>query len=458
MRIRRALTGLAAALAVGAAGAAAPLAGAATFVEKGPQTPENNDKLPVVETTRNSPHLKANILNPHPVCNSAEDFRTVVYEVRDNFAPVGTISTTNKSNKPVELTQELSKSQSIGISVKGDRTQETSVNLGGDVSGDNSTGSVGIASSIAHTLGFDISYELSWSAGQTIGPYEVDPGYTGEATYGFRTVTLDGTQQYCKPNGTWSNPLPWRVFAPVKNEVEFKLYDDPVDSWQGTVPEDQQPVDVAGDEIVDGETVEPDISSTPPSDPIEIPADQVVPAEDVELAAAEENLDAEASQEAGPAQYDLQPYFTSAAGKAPGFAGLVALRVKNVGTERYYEDDLATSFRVDVKVDEGPEHVDRLITPGNFNGAHIRDLGFDKENSVRSFQVNLANPINPGEEVLIANFNFGDGLTKEGRLYNYLEVTQTGRVDGDESTHNDQHVDSRENTFTHINTQHPGVF
>ena len=53
---------------------------------------------------------------------------------------MGTISTTNKSNKPVELTQELSKSQSIGISVKGDRTQETSVNLGGDVSGDNSTG------------------------------------------------------------------------------------------------------------------------------------------------------------------------------------------------------------------------------------------------------------------------------------------------------------------------------
>ena len=140
---------------------------------------------------------------------------------------------------------------------------------------------------------------------------------------------------------------------------------------------------------------------------------------------------------------DLEPYITVAAGKAPGFAGLAAVRVKNVGTERYYGEFPAVSFRIEVKTEDGPEGVDRLITPGWFNGAYTRDLGFDPETSTRTFETTLSNPVEKDGDKLIANLNFGDGLTKEGRLKNYITVTQVGRLAGDTSTDNDQNVDSR---------------
>lgn len=151
----------------------------------------------------------------------------------------------------------------------------------------------------------------------------------------------------------------------------------------------------------------------------------------------------EAPATASAEALDLQPVITVAEGKAPGFAGLAAVRVKNVGSERYYGDFPAITFKIEVKTDEGPEGVDRLITPGWFNGAYTRDLGFNKETSTRTFETTLSNPVEKGDTQLIANLNFGDGNTKEGRLKNYITVTQTGRLEGDTSTANDQDVDSR---------------
>ncbi|PKZ40657.1 hypothetical protein CYJ76_11970, partial [Kytococcus schroeteri] len=103
----------------------------------------------IVNTTHGSDHIKANILNPHPVCNSGEDYRTVVYKVDDKFTPAGTISATNQSKNTIPLTQELSKTQTISISIKGDRTETTSVNLGGEGSAKDAKGSVGIAYELA---------------------------------------------------------------------------------------------------------------------------------------------------------------------------------------------------------------------------------------------------------------------------------------------------------------------
>lgn len=149
-------------------------------------------------------------------------------------------------------------------------------------------------------------------------------------------------------------------------------------------------------------------------------------------------------------KYDLKPEIRVAAGKSAGFAGLVSISAKNVGSEIYYQDFPATTFRIDVHTEKGPKGVDRLITPGWFNGAYTRDLGFDKEKSVRSFEVTLSNPVNPGESKLLANLNFGDGKTKLGRLENYITVTQTGRLEEDKSISNDQNVDSREVTTTDV--------
>ncbi|MCT1558073.1 hypothetical protein M3A96_08090 [Helcobacillus massiliensis] len=210
---------------------AASPATAGTTVDDRPETPENNKSLPIVHTTNGSDKLKANALNPHPVCNAWEDKRTVVYEVKDSFLPVGTISTKNETDHTIPLTQNTSKSQTISISVNGSRTESLDVNAGGTKNGENGSTQAGIAYSLATTIGGDASYSLSWEVGQQIGPYDVPAGHTGEATYGFRAINMKGTQQYCKLDGTWSTPTAWRAFTPIKNEVRVKNYANPADSY-----------------------------------------------------------------------------------------------------------------------------------------------------------------------------------------------------------------------------------
>lgn len=197
-----------------------------------------------------------------------------------------------------------------------------------------------------------------------------------------------------------------------------------------------------------------DTADASAADADEAPADEAEQpsADEAEKPAKDDEAEKPAKDEAEQSgeKYDLKPEIRVAAGKAAGFAGLVSISAKNVGSETYYQDFPATSFRIDVHTEKGPKGVDRLITPGWFNGAYTRDLGFDKEKSVRSFEVTLSNPVNPGDSQLLANLNFGDGKTKLGRLENYITVTQTGRLEEDKSTSNDQNVDSREVTTTDV--------
>ena len=198
------------------------------------------------------------------------------------------------------------------------------------------------------------------------------------------------------------------------------------------------------------DVVATDVTADEAEKPAEAPAEEA-PAADAEKPEVEAEKPAEKPEaETLAEKYDLEPEIHVAAGKAAGFAGLVSISAKNVGSEIYYQDFPATTFRIDVHTEKGPKGVDRLITPGWFNGAYTRDLGFDKANSVRSFEVTLSNPVNPGDSQLLANLNFGDGKTKLGRLVNYITVTQTGRLEEDKSTANDQNVDSREVTTTDV--------
>ncbi|APT91631.1 hypothetical protein CPHO_00325 [Corynebacterium phocae] len=422
MSFRFRVASVMASVVVAGAALAAPAAGASTFTESYPETPATNVDLPVVHTYHGSDHLKANVLNPRPICNPWEDKRTVVYKVSDLFMPVGTISTTNQTNKEILLQQSLSKSQSISVTVNGSRTETVGLNAGYAQKG----GSAGISYSLATAMGASASYSLTWNAGQNIGPYPVPANHTGEATYGFRVLNMTGTQQFCKLDGTWSSPTAWSALQPIKNEVRVKLYDKLSDSWAPN--EDAQNTH-------------------------EVDKD---PKKDAEVVA--ENETTVAVPENATTDLDLRPYLTTSGMKAPGFAGTVALHLENVGTERYYGDFPAVQFRVDVKTAEGPQGVDRLITPRSSNGAHIRDLGFDAATSTRSFEVTLANPINAGRSQHVANLDFGDGLTGEGRLKNYIEVTQISRLDGDNSGFNDQHVDSRSFTLDDFGSELDGLF
>ncbi|MBU5654598.1 hypothetical protein KPA07_06695 [Corynebacterium aurimucosum] len=460
MTKRRRTAGLIAGLAIAGTALIAPAASAATQTESYPETPAVNAKLPIVHTSHGSDHMKANVLNPRPVCNPWEDHRTVVYKVTDNFMPAGTISTTNQTKKDIPLQQDLSKSQSITLSVNGDRTETTSMNAGGKGSGKNSEGSFGVSHEIATKLGASASYSLSWEAGQSIGPYDVPPNHTGEATYGFRVLNMTGTQQYCKPNGTWSTPTFWSAMQPMKNEVRVKLYDDIADSYAPN-KDAQNTTDVNDPKVVEEE-------KSPEADAEVIKDNKVAPEEKAVSEAegkkeeeadkkVQEDLDNDKTDEAKQ-KLDLKPVLTTSGAKHAGFAGTVALRLENVGTERYYGDFPAVQYRVDVKTAEGPKGVDRLITPRSSNGAHIRDLGFDEKTSTRSFEVTLANPINAGESARVANLDFGDGNTKEGRLKNYIEVTQISRLKGDNSTDNDQNVDSREITVKDTGKKAEGLF
>ena len=446
-----------AALAAGAAPAFAQ-----TMEESYPETPATNDALPIIHTYRGSDHLKANILNPRPVCNSTEDYRTIVYKVTDNFLPVGTISTTNLSDSTVPLTQDLSRTQSITASINGSKTETLSV--GGQGSKDGLQGSIGY--DLAKSLGWSVSGTLSWNVGQTIGPYDVPAGNTGEATYGFRTITMTGTQQRCRPNGTWATPTAWIANMPVKNEVRVKNYDTPADSWapnkgaQVTEPQDIPNPSYNEDvqKLNQGETLD-DVA------PVAEDAKEDVTNRSFDAAAEEKTLSFDAAAEEkviepeqATSDLDLEPYFTTSGAKQPGFAGSVALRVKNVGNKRYWAEFPAVTFRVEVKREAGPEGVDRLMTFFGANGSHVRDMGYDFDKNVRVFEVTLSNPVNAGDDLLLGAFSFGDGLTREGRLTNYMTVTQTGRIEGDTSDANDQNVDSHESTLNDFGKKIEGIF
>ena len=306
----------------GALVASAVPAYAASSVDTYPETPATNAVLPITHTYHGSDRIKPNILNPAPVCNAWEDYRTTVYQVKSSFTPAGTVSTTNDTSGPISLTQNTSKTQSVSLTVNGDLSSSTSITLGGggSTSKDGNAMSVSnsITSSITKSLGASLSLSLSWTAGQQIGPYEVPAGYTGEATYGFELMSISGTQQYCKPDGTWSTPTAWNALAPIRNEVKVKLYDRITGASQDL-----------------GSSVGSNLPVYGPQ-----PADKAVAVDGVSAK-----------------DYDLHPYFTVSSAKAAGYAGSVALRVSNEGTKQYVKEGTSSPvrFTVAVKTSSGPE-------------------------------------------------------------------------------------------------------
>jgi len=451
-------------------------AGAATIRDDYNETPKINPELPIVHTFHGSDHIKANILNPHPVCNPWEDYRTVLYKAKDNFTPAGTISSTNQTDKDIPLSQSLSMNQSISLNVKGDRTMNTSMNIGGGYSKDGGSISNGITMSLSQSLGASASYSISWNQGQEIGPYNIGPGQTGEATYGFRTITMEGTQQYCKPNGTWSTPTLWAALAPIKKEIKVKTYstaagshdavaDNKVDHVLNEDLDNNTEPTVEENTSVDAGDVVGDDSAVDENKVVEpVETEEIVSGAEAENKMAEEDAKAadakDPSEAATSNEYELTPRLTTA--KATGFSGAVALRLKNTGTKRYEPDFPYTTFRIEVKTTAKPGDylygVDRFMTAGWFNGAYTRDLGFDRDRSVRTFEVTLSNPIEPGEEVLVSNIHFGDGLIRGHRMTNSITVTQTGGHKGDTNVENGTEFDSADITTTDTGRKLEGIF
>lgn len=414
---------------------------AATTVDTYPETPKLNPDLPLVHTLHGSDSIKPNSQNPYPVCNAWEDYRTVAYKVTDSFTPAGTISTTNYTQDAINLEQSLSKTQAIKLNVQGDQTSTVSANAGYSQKG----ASFGIAASFAQKIGLSASYELSWQVGQKIGPYKVPAGHTGEASYGFRAVTFSGTQQYCKLDGTWPNPTPWVALVPIKNEVQVRTYDKLTGAHPGINPAElSQEHETAP---VDPETKQPVDAADP------------TPEEVVDLAGLNpETEEIDAATGAKSSALDLAPHFTVSSAKSPGFAGVVAIKAHNVGSERYFREDGVTQFKVEIHTAEGPQGVDRAISGYGKSGAHIRDLGFDRKRSVRTFEITLSNPVELQEDQLIATLHFGDGNTKLGRLKNNIVISQIQRDAADTSTANDTNVDSRENTTNDFGKKNAGLF
>lgn len=142
------------------------------------------------------------------------------------------------------------------------------------------------------------------------------------------------------------------------------------------------------------------------------------------------------------ATHDLAVSYTVSSWKAEGAAGLVAINLTNVGSQRYFAEYPIIGFDVQVKTVTGPEGVDRVINPTSANGAHVRDLGFDPATSTRTFRYTLANPINAKQKMYLGNLSFGDGLTSEGRLVQKIVTTQLTHIEGETPGANDQNVDS----------------
>lgn len=200
---------------LGTAGTSAALVGAlvapAQAAEYNNSQSTINYDVPIVHTSTNGP-VRANLLNPRPVCNHG-DYRTTVTRVSDTFKPYGAIETTNDTREPMALSQTLSQQKTVSASVTGD--------VGGQFSG--------VTAKISAT----ISRQMSWSVGQTIGPFQVPVGHSARATYGFRITSFSGTQQRCRLNGTWGPAWTFKGHAPRTLAVQFDVFDDPTDLVPG---------------------------------------------------------------------------------------------------------------------------------------------------------------------------------------------------------------------------------
>lgn len=173
---------------------------------------------------KNAGPIKPNSSNPNPVCNPWSQYRTHITSVKTSFTPMGAVRTTNDSDSSVPLTQTLSSTQTLTMKIDGDFGRSLTAGLTGSGSKDGITGGGNLAATWTQAIKPGFSYEASWTTGQEIGPYDIKPGMVGRATYGFNTVTFKGTQQYCKLDGTWSQPTPLSGTAPIAKDVHIEQY------------------------------------------------------------------------------------------------------------------------------------------------------------------------------------------------------------------------------------------
>lgn len=204
--------------------AAATVATVATGVAAAPAQADASTENVDIWHIENAGPIKPNASNPNPVCNPWSQCRTHITSVKTSFTPMGAVQTTNDSDSSVPLTQTLSSTQTLTMKIDGDFGRSFTAGLTGSGSKDGITGGGNLAATWTQAIKPGFSYEASWTTGQEIGPYDIKPGMVGRATYGFNTVTFKGTQQYCKLNGTWSQPTPLSGTAPIAKDVHIEQY------------------------------------------------------------------------------------------------------------------------------------------------------------------------------------------------------------------------------------------
>ena len=200
----------------------------------GPANADSTTKNADIWHITNAGPIKPNAYNDHPVCNPWQQHRTHITSVKNSFTPMGAIQTTNNSSSDVPLTQELSSTQTLTLKVDGDFGQTLTAGIDGSASKDGISTGIKAAAEWTQKIAPGFSYQASWTTGQSIGPYNIKPGHVGRATYGFNTVVFSGTQQYCKLNGTWSQPTPLHGIAPTAKDVhieQYKIGDLPADRY-----------------------------------------------------------------------------------------------------------------------------------------------------------------------------------------------------------------------------------
>lgn len=141
-------------------------------------------------------------------------YRTTVRKANEDFVSMGAIFTSNRTSSPVPLAQTLSKTQSF--------TATANAKFSGGFSG------------VQAELGGSVEYSVEWTTGQEIGPFDVKPGTTARATYGWDVIRWSGVQQRCSAFKRWTMPAEVNGIAPVQDHVVLDTY--PIGKGSPAVP------------------------------------------------------------------------------------------------------------------------------------------------------------------------------------------------------------------------------
>lgn len=122
------------------------------------------------------------------------------------FDVEGVVSTSNATgDAPLPLTQTIKES----------KTKKWWTNITVDVK---------VTQELSRKYSREYSREMVWSMGQTVGPYQVNPGETGRLSWGFLVDEFSGQTVTCGSNHTW-NTVGRSYFgvAPRERHVEVNI-------------------------------------------------------------------------------------------------------------------------------------------------------------------------------------------------------------------------------------------